>query len=470
VSGRRPPSLERRLICRLSSVYILAFLITAMVYLAMSWFSHDVEVSDQLGGLANRLGTTVVRGADGSLRMQLSAELRQRLAEIPELQVALISVADGGVVVGSTPGLVTEITGGRGEWDDTDFKWELGGKPLVGVITAVASPVGLLRVALVRGQPGLADSLAWARGELMCDVLPVLIPVMLLTLLVSTLTIRSVMAPIRRLAANLAAIGPRATGVHLAEEGVPIEVLPMVASVNRAFVTIEAAVQQQRRLMANAAHELRTPLAVLRARIEGLDHVQDKPALVRDVVRMTRLVEQLMAVAHLDAGQVVVDGRVNMVDIACEVLADCAPWAMARGRAVELIAPDRPVVVPGNAMALGDALMNLVDNALRFTDEGGVVEVVVAVAPPRRNGAAPGAAPGAVLDVQDRGPGVAPDDRAQLFEPFWRGRDPRGSGSGLGLAIVAETVAVHGGSISYREREGGGAVFRIELPGGSGAG
>ena len=281
---------------------------------------------------------------------------------------------------------------------------------------------------------------------------------MLLSLLVGIATVRSTVAPIRRLSAELGSVGPHRVAVSLAEDGVPREVLPMVLAINHAIARLDAAMQQQRRMTANAAHELRTPLAILRARIEGMAAGQSRDALERDVARMTRLVDQLMAVARLEAGQVVVEGDVDLVRVARETLAACAPLALAKGRGVELAAPDRPVTVRGNAPALGDALMNLVDNALRFTAEGDSVEVVVE---------ADAAGGGAVIDVCDRGPGIPPAQRGQLFEPFWRGPDSRGSGSGLGLAIVAETVALHGGRVAVRDREGGGLVFRIELPGGA---
>jgi len=163
---------------------------------------------------------------------------------------------------------------------------------------------------------------------------------------------------------------------------------------------------------------------------------------------------------------VVVDGAIDLVRVVREVLADAAPLAMAQGRAVELVAPDRAVMVAGNAMALGDALVNLVDNALRYTPEGGTVEVAVeAPGAGADDDALTGRAVSRViLEVRDRGPGVAAADRAQLFEPFWRGRDQHGKGSGLGLAIVAETVAIHGGVVSVRDRPGGGSIFCIALP------
>jgi len=148
--------------------------------------------------------------------------------------------------------------------------------------------------------------------------------------------------------------------------------------------------------------------------------------------------------------QIELGETVDLAALARRVVADMAPLAIAQGRVLALDAPDRPVTVRGNSAALADALGNLIDNALRFGAEGQPVEIAVG--------------PGASLAVADRGPGVAPADRPHLFEPFWRGDDPRGAGSGLGLAIVAEIAAAHGGRVAVADRPGGGAVFRLELP------
>jgi signal transduction histidine kinase len=345
-------------------------------------------------------------------------------------------------------------------WTSAQFFRRGNGRPVQGIVETVAAPAGMIRVAMVRGRPSLPDILGWVYDEVAFEVLPVVLPAMVLTLLIGAVTVRRAMAPLKRLSAAAGAIDPRQAGVRLAEDAVPREVLPLVQAMNRAIGRIELALQQQRRMTANAAHELRTPLAILRARLDGLPAGTGRDGLDRDVRRLSRLVEQLMTVSRLEAGQVAVDGTIDLVRVTREVLADAAPLAMAQGRAVELVAPGRAVMVPGNALALGDALMNLIDNALRHSPEGGTVEVAVEAA-----GAGDGRAlPVVALEVRDRGPGIAAADRIQLFEPFWRGRDQHGKGSGLGLAIVAETVAVHGGTVSVQDRPGGGSVFRIELP------
>lgn len=210
---------------------------------------------------------------------------------------------------------------------------------------------------------------------------------------------------------------------------------------------LERAMAQQKRFTANAAHELRTPLAVLRARIDGQPPSPEREALQRDVDRMARLVEQLLAVARLEARLVTLSDGVDLVAVARDTVARLFPLALSSGREVALTAPDRPVTVRGDAFALEDALRNLIDNALRHGPPGETVEVTVCADPP-------------ALEVADRGPGVSAAIRPHLFEPFGRGSDSKG-GAGLGLAIVAETAAIHDARVTAGDRPGGGARFRL---------
>jgi signal transduction histidine kinase len=216
---------------------------------------------------------------------------------------------------------------------------------------------------------------------------------------------------------------------------------------------LERAMEQQKRFTANAAHELRTPLAVLRARIDGLPPSPGREALQRDVDRMARLVDQLLAVARLEARQVDLADGVDLVAVARDTVARLFPLALSAGRTLALTAPDGPVPVRGDAFALEDALRNLIDNALRHGPPGETVDVTVGASPP-------------VLEVADRGPGVPAALRPHLFEPFSRGADRKG-GAGLGLAIVAETAAIHGAAVTADDRPEGGCRFRLSFAEGS---
>ena len=164
---------------------------------------------------------------------------------------------------------------------------------------------------------------------------------------------------------------------------------------------------------------------------------------------MNRLVEQLLCVARLDSVARDVSSRVDLREIAEEVIGSMAHLALAAGRTIALVGADKPVVIAGNAAAIGDALRNLVENALMHTAPGS--EEIVEVGPDR------------VLSVLDSGPGIPVEDQPRIFDRFWRGRGVRSEGAGLGLAIVMEIVRAHGASIAVSDRVPRGARFELRF-------
>jgi signal transduction histidine kinase len=195
----------------------------------------------------------------------------------------------------------------------------------------------------------------------------------------------------------------------------------------------------QRRFSANAAHQLRTPLAILRTRIDELPPTMAQAELRRDVDRMTRLVSQLLTAARLEAGQMGNFEEVDLTEFVRRILADITPLAHAADRDLELDSPGK-VSAMVSASALEEAVRNLVDNALRHTPPGSTVSVSVR--------------PGATIEVRDHGPGVPIDLREQVFEPFWSAARKSEGGAGLGLAIVREAVQLQDGFVEIADANG----------------
>jgi signal transduction histidine kinase len=226
--------------------------------------------------------------------------------------------------------------------------------------------------------------------------------------------------------------------------------MPLVRAVNQALDRLEEGFRGQREFTADAAHELRTPLAILRTQVDMIDDRELAKSLRDDIESMSRLVNQLLDIAELETF-VIDEGEVaNLAAIATEIAGYIAPLALSQHKTVAVIGAEQMVRVRGNADALGRAIRNLVENALTHTAAGTTVEISIDAA--------------GELRVMDRGTGVPSAEREQIFQRFWR-RDRRRAGSaGLGLAIVKRIVAMHGATIDVSDRPGGGAVFAIRFP------
>jgi two-component system, OmpR family, sensor histidine kinase TctE len=238
----------------------------------------------------------------------------------------------------------------------------------------------------------------------------------------------------------------------------PEETRPLVGALNGLLAEVSAASSHQQRFIADAAHQLRTPLAGLQAHTE-LALAQPMPQACRAqleqvhkaTIRTARLANQLLALARAEPGARSVTATVDLKSIAG---GEAEAWVrQSLARDIDLGFELEPAPVDGDVFLLREAASNLVHNALEYSPRGGRVTVRTG----RRNGHA-------FLEVEDDGPGIAPEERNRVLERFYRVPGTPGTGSGLGLAIVREIAASHAASISIADSASGGCRVEITFP------
>ncbi len=325
-------------------------------------------------------------------------------------------------------------------------------------VFGLRAPQGGLRV-LVAEHAGFRGELAASVARHLLSPLAVALPV--LAVLV-WLAVRWGLAPLRALAREVERREPGSLA-PLEEGGAPGEARPLVTALDALFRRAAALVERERRFTADAAHELRTPLAAIQTNAEvalGARDDAERGAALRHVTegtqRATRLLEQLLTLARLDARTAPSpQAVVRLTELCARQLAEAAPFAAGKGVSLGLAeGADPGAAARGDEDLLGALVRNLVDNAVRYTPRGGSVEVLVRPEDGR-----------VVLAVTDTGPGIPAAERPKVLERFHRGRGTGEEGSGLGLSIAARIAELHGAALELREGPGGrGLTVRLALP------
>ena len=298
------------------------------------------------------------------------------------------------------------------------------------------------------------------RDELAQDIAgnllePLLFSLPLLALMLWVAVARG-LQPLGKLAAEVERRDPE-TLTPLDAGAAPREVLPLIERLNRLFARIDSTIQKERRFTADAAHELRTPVAGIKAQAQVARaaageaeriHALDNAILGCD--RATHLIEQLLTLARVDSVDAGVAEPCRLRDIAAGEIAAAAPAALVKGVHIELPEGDE-TAVRGNPELLRILVRNLIDNAVRHTPSGTTVQVGIG----QKQGVA-------TLSVSDDGPGIPEQEMDKVAERFYRPADTQASGSGLGLSIVKRIAEVHGASLRFMQA-GNGRGLRVTV-------
>lgn len=261
-------------------------------------------------------------------------------------------------------------------------------------------------------------------------------------------TLQRTLRPLRLASQAAAAVAPDNLSERLQTAGLPTELTPLVDAFNQALDRLAHGYRVQQDFLAGAAHELKTPLALIRAQIECDDTRPDRAALLRDIDLMARQVNQLLHLAEASEAQNYVIQPTRVAEVASDVTGFLARLADQR-QVLLRVEPgsDAGRLIDADESATFVMLKNLVENAIRHSLPGGTVTVAIG---------------DTGLWVQDSGPGIAEEDLPRLFTRFWRGADRRDDGAGLGLAICQQIARTHGWRLAAHNRAPG-ARFTVDF-------
>lgn len=449
------PSLRRSLLRWLLWPLVPILLCGAFFAFQLAWRTaqdaFDLALLDSALDLERQ-----VRVIEGAPVLELPPAARQMLATSNEVDRVVFAVraADGRLVAGDRdlPVHTALSSGIRQQYYDAT----VNGLPLRAIALRSELEGG-------RGQVHIAVAQTLeARNRIFMNILGgMLLPEVLLAvaaIAVIWFGVRRGLAPAEQLRSEIVSRSPQDLR-PIAEFSAPAELQPVVHATNGLLTRLDVALGAQRQFIANAAHQLRTPLAVLRARIELAQSRPDRlgaetlDELLAATDRTTRLANQLLALARAEHAHAAEETH-DAVDLK-QVVTDLAgDWVVrAAANEVEFAFELEPLGVVGSAFLIREMLGNLVDNAIRYTPAGGMVVVRI-----RREGE------GCCLEVQDSGPGIPPEFRDKVKERFFRLATGT-EGCGLGLAIVDEIAAAHGAELGFFDPpEGKGFVVRVSFP------
>jgi signal transduction histidine kinase len=443
-------SLKWRLIIRIALLQgVMLTLIILLIFFALlltGLIPHKYE-----GGTTDVLVEAVARDSSGALVLNETADLASLRRNVPDLWFLIRDREGARIQEGTIPAefrpfadMADHISDARFDhadnadaappavrvrWIDTD-----AGK--VQIMTGTKGELSLMRLTLQAPQFFLEF------------ILPAAGLMALSTFFATPWVVRGAMSGLRHAAAEAARIDIDRRGMRLPLAGVPIEVVPLVEAVNEALERLDRGYQRHQRFLADAAHELRTPIAILNTRLASLPVSPERARLLQDAARLSTLTNQLLDLQRLGRQPVSFD-RLDLVKLAESVVVDLAAMAFEAGYEMTFEALVRPVMVAGDGIAIQRAITNLVQNAIKHGGNAGTIEIAVS--------------PGRVISVSDQGKGIPEDEREKIFEPFYRLRG-RGEGAGLGLNLVAEIMRLHQGQIELANVQPHGARFSLTFP------
>ncbi len=449
-------SLRSRLLLAIIAPLCVLFAVSAMFDYRLARETADSAFDHSLADVAQDLASHI-RATDESLSVTLSAEAEEILRSDAS-DIVYFSVRDkldrllaGDEELPSRKALAVTRVDNHISFADS----QLHGKSIRVAMYQTSSSHGFVTIMVAE----TVNKRELSSGRILAAMIVPSLVVILATLLAVYFGVRRGLAPLEIVESEIASRSPQDLRA-IDDTLTPQEIRPLLARLNALFSLLREAAASQQRFLADAAHQLRTPLTGLQTQI---DLATGEGRFTSDPERLLRINEATERIGHL-IGQLLTYARTEPATCLSQSLEPVALHDLveqsasifldqALSKEIDLGFEAGPATVAGIPWMLREALANLIDNALRYTPRGGIVTVSSC----RREGEC-------TLTVEDNGPGIPADERQQVFERFYRIHGSPGDGCGLGLAIVKEIVAVHNAAIRMEDRAGGGLRFSLVFP------
>jgi len=437
------PSLFKRLLCRVMGlIFVMVFAIFAVFY--FSFISTVDTLRDRgLHSQAKDIEHHLSLDKNNQLILDLPFSLQKEYKNAHGQYVYLILSEQGDVLFSS---------GNHTQALNTDFleMFETADQQMYGATLTKILNHKTYYIQVAQNEKHsdvLVDTLF---EEMFKETILYLLMFIFSLLGIITITIRGSLKPILRVSEEAKAITPQTTNIRLSKIKLPAEILPLVTGINSALERLEKGFEQQQEFTANAAHQLRTPLAVLQAHIDNSKDTELAKKLSPDIKRMTRMVSQLLKSAQLENLDASLMDEVDLHTVAVDIASLLAPLGLKQDKFIEVIGTEANHI-NANKETLYHAIQNLVENALQHTRIQTTVYIDVSK-------------PHQIL-IKDSGSGISDKDKKSIFKRFWRApQQSNKTGAGLGLSIVKTIIKQHHGKILVSDAPNGGAIFILRFP------
>ncbi|WP_370649785.1 sensor histidine kinase [Neorhizobium galegae] len=428
---RSSPSLWWKLSWQLSLVIIavVAAVILGLCVWAATIMSPNIAMEEKIG---SAIAAATTRDSQGRLELRDTPGLRALKEQNTSLWYVVATIDGASVSYGTIPPVYAQLADLVHLFDDADIRGSTATKEVATIDSAEAA-VGEIRILF----GGVADkgsrvfALLTRAYPIYVSLLAVALPAIFLAV---PRIVGRALARVSDVADKASQIEPRQHGTRLPVEGIPKEVAPLVIAFNGTLERLESELKKRQRFLIDAAHELRTPIAIMQTRIDGMPEGPERRRLLNDVARLALTAEQLLDFERNDQASDLHEA-VDLVEIARTVVADLAPQAIAAGYQISFQSDVESVERRGSPSALPRAVGNLVRNAIDHGGNRGMITVSVSAA--------------GRITVADEGAGIPAEHQQLVFEPFYR-VTPKSRGAGLGLSLVKQIVANHGGRVSLQ--------------------